>query len=410
VHPFPARMAPGIALQAVPRSKKQLRVLDPMMGSGTVLAVARSKGHSAIGVDLDPLATLIASVWTTAVDPRIVRDRAALVLSRAKRTHTTLRQRDAYPQHADRETRSFVAYWFDPYARRQLASLATSIARVRDQKVRDALWCAFSRMVITKQAGVSLARDLSHSRPHRAFDRSPVKPFRKFLAAVDRVSENCIDGHTRHRGPRTRIISADARKLPLPDSSVDLVVTSPPYLNAIDYMRCSKFSLVWMGHSVKDLRKLRSEAIGANVSATSTEEYDSVLRQLRLSPPLDERERAVLVRYIRDMRRAMREIARVLSPRGKAICVVGENTIRCTYVRNAVILCILARICGLKLVQRHTRLLPANRRYLPPPARGSRAPLDRRIRREVILKFRKGSTITACPQKTLPTSQSGFEL
>lgn len=53
VHPFPARMAPGIALDILAAESERIRVLDPMMGSGTVLAVARASGHSAIGVDID---------------------------------------------------------------------------------------------------------------------------------------------------------------------------------------------------------------------------------------------------------------------------------------------------------------------------------------------------------------------
>ncbi len=62
IHPFPARMSPGIALEALGEKSESLRVLDPMTGSGTVLAVARAKGHRAFGFDLDPLAVLLASV------------------------------------------------------------------------------------------------------------------------------------------------------------------------------------------------------------------------------------------------------------------------------------------------------------------------------------------------------------
>ena len=83
IHPFPARMAPGIALEALGESKNPLRVLDPMAGSGTVLAVARAKGHHAIGVDLDPLAVLLAGVWTRTVDVQAVGEKAAEVLDRA---------------------------------------------------------------------------------------------------------------------------------------------------------------------------------------------------------------------------------------------------------------------------------------------------------------------------------------
>ena len=184
VHPFPARMAPGLVLDVIAESRKPLRILDPMSGSGTVLAVANSKGHHAVGVDLDPLAVLIARVWTTAIDVEAVQDTAATVLEHARRIFTSLPTRDAYPRDADSETRQFTRYWFDDYARRQLASLATSIHRTRDSTIREALWCAFSRLIITKQSGASLAMDLSHSRPHRKFKRAPAKPFRKFLSAV----------------------------------------------------------------------------------------------------------------------------------------------------------------------------------------------------------------------------------
>ena len=213
-----------------------------MVGSGTVLALARLKKHKAIGVDIDPLAVLISRVWTTAVEAEEAKARAREVLARAKKLFVGMRQGEAYPSHSDQEDRKFVAYWFDGYARRQLASLAISIGRVRDEVTRNILLCALSRLIITKQAGASLAMDLSHSRPHRAFERAPVKPFRKFLAAVSQVAENCVNQEGLGRGPAARVHLGDARKLPVRSASIDLVVTSPPYLNAIDYIRCSKFS------------------------------------------------------------------------------------------------------------------------------------------------------------------------
>ena len=201
VHPFPARMAPGLALDVIAESRGPLRILDPMSGSGTVLAVAHSTGHHAIGFDLDPLAVLISRVWTTAIDAKAVQHSAIAVLEDARRVFDSLPTRDAYPKNADLETRQFTRYWFDNYARRQLASLATAIERTQDGTIRDALWCAFSRLIITKQSGASLAMDLSHSRPHRKFKRAPAKPFRKFLSAVDRVATNCVDGRSRDVRP-----------------------------------------------------------------------------------------------------------------------------------------------------------------------------------------------------------------
>ena len=393
VHPFPARMAPGIALDVLSAAKRPLRVLDPMMGSGTVLAVARSKGHHAMGVDIDPLAVLISRVWTTAMDPDEIRDKAAEVLAGARAVFASLPTRDAYPQRADRDTRRFVAYWFDDYARRQLASLATAIGRVRDDHVRDALWCAFSRLIITKQAGASLAMDLAHSRPHKVFERAPIKPFRRFLAAVERIVGNCIDSGSEGRGPAARTREGDARDLPLSDGSADLVLTSPPYLNAIDYVRCSRFSLVWMGHSVGELRQTRAECVGAeakNPAAEDDPHVRSILHELKLPSPLPDRITAFLRRYIYDMKLAVREAARVLAPGGRAVYVVGENTIRGAFIRNSLIVSRVADLAGLSLHGRHVRVLPRNRRYLPPPVATKRPlGLDARMGREVVLTFAK---------------------
>ncbi len=394
VHPFPARMAPGIALDIVSQATAPLRVLDPMMGSGTVLAVARSRGHRAVGIDIDPLAVLISRVWTTAVDPVEAREKAAEVLEFARKIFVTLAARDAFPQNADDETRKFVRFWFDPHARRQLASLAASVGRVRDAVVRDALWCGFSRLIITKQSGASLAMDLSHSRPHKSFGSAPVNPFDKFLSAVDRVVANCVNKRTPNRGPATSTHEGDARRIPLGNASIDLVLTSPPYLNAIDYVRCSKFSLVWMGYSIPDLRRLRAEGVGAEGrrgAIMDDREIRLVVSQMGLNPMLAPRDEALLWRYIDDMRSALRETSRVLVPGGKAIYVVGENTIKGTFIRNSVAVSAVAQLAGLQLSGRQTRELPANRRYLPPPAKGRTAALDGRMRREVVLTFTRPS-------------------
>lgn len=392
VHPFPARMAPGLALDVIAECRRPLRILDPMSGSGTVLAVAGAKGHHAVGFDIDPLAVLISRVWTTAINVEAIQDTAATVLEHARRNFKSLPTREAYPRNADSETRQFTRYWFDDYARRQLASLATAIERTQDRTTREALWCAFSRLIISKQSGASLAMDLSHSRPHRKFKRAPAKPFRKFLSAVARVTTNCIDGRRRTRGPAAQVYEGDARHLDLRDQSVDLVITSPPYLNAIDYVRCSKFSLVWMGYSVGELRRLRSTTVGTEVTmdAREDQEIQRILSELKLQPKLPARQEAMLARYIDDMQRAVSETSRVLADNGRAVYVVGENTVRGTFIRNAMIVEAVASNAGLRCTARRSRDLPANRRYLPPPSKQSEtATLSNRLRREVILTFRK---------------------
>ena len=199
-----------------------------MMGSGTVLAMARAHGHYATGVDVDPLAVLLAQVWTTAADQEEIIDAGARALAGAKSIFDSLTYGSAYPPDCSAETRQFLRYWFDEYARRQLAALTIVIGRIRRRPIRDALWCAFSRLIITKSHGASLAMDLSHSRPHKAFHRAPMKPFDGFPAAVSLVAKNCVSTKAQNRGPRTTTMLGDARKLTTASSSFDLVLTSPP--------------------------------------------------------------------------------------------------------------------------------------------------------------------------------------
>lgn len=393
IHPFPARMAPGIALDALGTTKTSLRVLDPMMGSGTVLAVARSRGHRAIGIDMDPLAVLLSKVWTTTVDIDYARKKAGEVLGRAMAKFHDVAVGRAYPIGADQETKQFVRYWFDDYARRQLAALSSTIRKVHDEDTRDVLWCGLSRLIISKQSGASLAMDLSHSRPHRVFSRAPTKPFNKFLSAVETVMTNCPQQRSGPVGPVTVTKLGDARALPVAADSIDLVLTSPPYLNAIDYIRCSKFSLVWMGYCMGDLRETRSLSIGcekASSEAREDREVRQIISDLRLTPKLDDREYALLCQYVFDMRMALSEASRVLVKRGRAVYVVGDNTVRGTYIRNSSVISSVAELAGLTLQDCRSRALPPNRRYLPPPSTApSSKSLDSRMRREVVLEFKK---------------------
>src|SRR5258705_6512964 len=261
VHTFPARMAASIALEQLQKKKRPLRVLDPMAGSGTTIVIAQSEGHYAVGFDTDPLAVLIAKAWCTNLNIDSVRQAAKIAQRQAASLARGLSLRDAYPcSKDDEETRHFLRYWFDPTNRRQLTSLASVISQQQNEAIKTILWCALSRLIIAKEVAVSLAMDLSHSRPHRVRERAPIKAFDHFLSAVETCLSS-LPGKGKHNG-KASLNLGDARNLPLASKSIDLVITSPPYLNAIDYMRCHKFSLIWMGYSIEHLRGIRSTNIG----------------------------------------------------------------------------------------------------------------------------------------------------
>lgn len=388
VHPFPARMAANIPWDILSPRRGRLRVLDPMAGSGTSLIVGRAAGHASFGVDSDPLAVLISKVATADARLSSIEKWGKDILRSARRMEVAGKQ--AYPINADEETRDFVRYWFDLDARKQLAALVRAIQDVDDSTSRKFLWCALSRMIVTKDAGVSLARDVSHSRPHKSFKRSPVKPFDSFEVALRRVLTACLFRGT-NSGPKVRIWRGDARKLPLEAESIDLVITSPPYLNAIDYMRGHKLSLVWMGHPIEALREIRSGSVGAECgdSNVSEQEISGIANEMGRVQELPGRFQGMIRRYVKDMSAVMREISRVLVPRGQAVMVVGDCTLRGIYVRNSAAIRLLASSHGLDLISERRRRIPDKRRYLPPPREESGEALAKRMRTEAILSFRK---------------------
>ena len=105
----------------------------------------------------------------------------------------------------------------------------------------------------------------------------------------------------------------DARTLTeVGDYTVDAVLTSPPYLNALDYIRGHRLSLVWLGYSVRELRGVRSNSIdraGARsryvaTSCEITEAFGDINQLLIVTGMID--------RYASDVFAMMKEITRVL--------------------------------------------------------------------------------------------------
>jgi len=386
-------MAADFVWKQLPTSQPRLRVLDPMAGSGTTLVAARMRGHEAIGFDRDPLAVLIAGVWASDVDAETTEKKAVQVLTRAKERARKIKQGEAYPHAASDETKEFIRYWFDVPNRIQLAALAECISRTHDPEIKRLLWCAFSRLIITKQSGVSLAMDVSHSRPHKSYTTAPIKAFDHFERAIRQITKAAPFIRAAQNHPQASVSNADARKLPLPADSVDIVVTSPPYLNAIDYLRGHKFSLVWMGHDVGEVRKLRSTNVGAEVSAAACDEdkpTEIIMQDMCEGNELTGRNQGMLRRYVRDLREVVLENYRVLRPGGKAVYVVGNCNLRDTFIENSKCVTSLATEAGFLVRSTRKRPLPQNRRYLPPPGkRGSGAALHKRMREEVILTLVK---------------------
>lgn len=87
----------------------------------------------------------------------------------------------------DPATRVFLDYWFLGKTQLELLSLILTIERTTKSPVRDFFELVFSSTIIAKTGGVSLARDLAHSRPHRDPDKKPKDAITEFRLRLGKV-------------------------------------------------------------------------------------------------------------------------------------------------------------------------------------------------------------------------------
>jgi tRNA G10 N-methylase Trm11 len=390
IHPFPARMASELALGKTDELQLGATVLDPMAGSGTVLQAASRHGHRCIGLDVDPLAVLMAKVATS----RLNEKRFDCLLDRLIDQAQRIDLRSARLPWLDQETESFIQYWFAEDQRRALGRLAYVLHANRsfsdNSAEANAIRLMLSKVIITKDRGASLARDVSHSRPHRVADENNFDVFTEIQKSAVRLKGRLSEAKV---GMRAVVRRGDARSLPwIRDASIDMIMTSPPYLNAIDYMRGHRLSLVWLGYGLSHLRNIRSNSIGAERGPDANsliEEAQKVRNALGKIKNLPSRDQGMIDRYSLDLVLMAKQASRVLKRSGQAVFVVGNSRLRDVFVSNAHGLEMAAEIAGLKLIEESERRLPAGSRYLPMPA-DKKSSLGRRMRTETVLTFVHG--------------------
>lgn len=395
IHPFPARMAPDVALRAIQRLPEGALVLDPMVGSGTVLRAATDSGHPAIGFDVDPLSVLMSKVWVTPIDTEEVRKAARKIAAQSEKISS---HKVFLPWiDKDSETMQFIHFWYDTPQIEGLRKICWLLAKLNDV-VGNALRIAMSRLIIQKKRGASLAGDVSHSRPHRIRKTNDFNVVSEFVRSADKVAKHLDKDRTT---PGAIVELGDARNMhKLLGDEVDAIVSSPPYLNAIDYLRGHRLSLVWFGYSISELRQIRAESVGAARAPDAQMDLNiihDIVAECGDIDLLPRNKRAMIFRYASDVDSFLGEANRVLRPGGIAVYVVGNSSMNGVFIDNTSILINAANRYGWRLIDRYERELLAIRRYMPPPDRSKSSPMKQRMGTECIVTFRKPRR---CPTQT----------
>lgn len=328
-HPYPARFIPYIPASLINFfTAKGDTVLDPFCGCGTTLVESFLRGRHAIGSDLNPLAVLISQVKTTYI-PTSDFD---FFHSHFHRVHRYLSLDNCRTELCLSASPHITPRLFTRAVIDNLAAIRAFLLDLKDDypDLYHFGSVAFSSILWSLiESGVQLDIPSLFLKQVRFMQGV-------LLAMADRFPPSSS----------VTVLQGDARTLPVPDSSVHLIVTSPPYVNVMDYAKLHTFSMLWLG---LDFDQFSKHEIGSHARFSSN--------RFRL-----------LSEYLADLLRSLLEMCRVLHPARSAVVVVSLSQLDHCFIPTHLFVQRLARTIGLtprKIILRH--IDPA-RKYQQPPS------------------------------------------
>ncbi|MDH7577266.1 MAG: DNA methyltransferase [Bacillota bacterium] len=384
-HSYPARFIPQIPLTFIKLfTGEGDLVCDPFCGCGTTLVESFLNGRNSIGNDLNPLAVLISKAKTT-------------LLPEAELSFLTEKLAE-FQEHRNRgggAGEGGEGVTGGGRAGKTGGSEAGSSAG-------DAEGSAGERVTGGSSAGESTLQPLPRRKLSRLFDAATVRRLegvrlfvRELLtggsqdlydlgrvalsAAVwslveneegkncknrqgENGSENCGGGRVEDlflrklalmraelermtalipKPPGVRLLNGDARRLEIRGGTVDLIVTSPPYVNALDYYRVHMYNMLWLG---LDFGLFKQHEIGGH--------SQFIANRFRL-----------LARYLGDMLRALCEMHRVLKKGKLCVVVVGNSSLEYELIETHKFLAALAARAGFAHLKSIFRNIDVTRKY-----------------------------------------------
>lgn len=307
-HSFAARMHPLSARSLLRDVEPGQTVLDPFVGSGTVLVEAALRGARGAGMDIGELQLRLSRFKATPLPEgmrRALLQRAQQVaLASEERVRGRRRPERSWPAKGFDDPRRY-----DPHIYLELCGLRLEIAAVQasDPPLAQALLLIFSSIVIkaSRQRGES-------SQQERPRPLGKLQVTRWFLRRAEEVVRLHAAYAERLGSPTTELALArgDARRdlarLVRP-RSVSLVLTSPPYLGVYDYAAHHESRCAWLELPLAET--LRGE-LGARRHAEAT--------------PLEQ----LLPQHQRDCEDWLSSVAQALAPGGRALVLVGDSMVQ----------------------------------------------------------------------------------
>lgn len=319
-HPYPAKFIPQIPKYLIKEyTKKGDTVCDPFCGSGTTLVEAKLSGRKSIGNDIMPIATLVSSVKTTTLTPKNIKNIQNII--KRIRNDICFENFDKYkpPKFHNRD------HWFNKNVIDELSVIVGIVNNSRaDNSVKNFLNVMLSSILVTVSNQHS---DTRYAAIEKQIQKG--KTLEYFLNKVDRSVKRMNEFRLRVSGrPSCRVHLGDAKYMrKIKTSSVDMVVTSPPYPNVYDYYLYHKHRMNWFN---MDYNKVKDNEIGSR------------LRYSSLRWPIDT--------FRSDMKLCFKEMHRILKPRKHAIIIMGDSVVQGKLINGCDMIKQASSTCGFVFV------------------------------------------------------------
>jgi len=330
-HSYPARFIPQIPLTFIKLfTKEGETVLDPMFGCGTTLVEAFLNNRNSIGNDFNPLATLITKVKIT-----LIPDKEFKYLKEKLRKMKRYLDLDykRIDKRIDKRIESLpnrkISKIFNRVVISKLEVIRETLLEIKEEGGHEDIYdlgrVALSSTIwsLVENGGGLDVDDLFLKK---------INSMEKELKKMSKIVKN---------PPNVRIITGDARKLDVESDSVDLIVTSPPYVNALDYYRVHMYNMLWLG---MDFDLFRKHEIGAH--------SHFIYNRFRL-----------LSEYLGDMFRSMIEMNRVLKKGKLCVIVVGNSSLEYQLIESHKFFAEMSKFIGFKPIKTYFRNIDKTRKY-----------------------------------------------
>lgn len=402
VHPYPATMPYPLAEELLLRySSSGDRVLDPFVGSGTTIRAAAANGRLSIGIDLNPLATLMARV---SVQPLDVQEDISTYHSSATDVLRRLGKDILTPGE---RWMPRLQTWFAPEAQEGLGRLAAALRRTVEDSLEphltDYLMLAFSRTVRL----CSLARPGELKLWRRAGTNRIANPAMVFDQEASDLLQTLVAFQAQHpiRSEwQPVVITGDSEHALHGVPKAELVLTSPPYGDSwttVAYGNFSLLSRIWLSAldsgfaendpATEDARstggssRFRDDrALPMNELLELSDHLRQVFDEIRKTSTSRAHE---LVVFADDMRLILIQVMSKLKVGGHLVMVVGPRRVSGIPVDTGLVFGDVLKHLGLSHIDRHARRVSGKR--LPSKTSQGGAGVAETINRETIDVFQR---------------------